>query len=366
MSEQASLSGLTQDGCEARRSRLITALTAEGFDAALLVHPGHISAFSGHWTRGLFRSLLLVVADGNAILATPVKPVEPAFVTHTIVFPGAKLGTMLDDPLAAGIESLAPWLSGAKRIGSDGVLIALSPNQIVPKDITPLMRQLRRSKLPDEIALIERGVHGCEAAYAAARAAVGPGRTEWDMYVDLYAAAARAVGEPIGEFGNDFQAGTPGGPPRHRAMQVGELLPLDLSVVVRGYWSDLCRTFCVGGRPTAAQSDSHRRVADALGYVESTVRPGTNCRQLYLDVANQLKNPRGWVFPHHLGHGIGLSAHEAPRLNPHWDDVFQEGDVFTAEPGLYAEELRGGVRLEKDYLVTAEGVRPLSGFPLDL
>ena len=91
-SEQASLSGLTQDGCEARRSRLITALTAEGFDAALLVHPGHISAFSGHWTRGLFCSLLLVVADGNAILATPVKPVEPAFVTHTIVFPGRKTG----------------------------------------------------------------------------------------------------------------------------------------------------------------------------------------------------------------------------------------------------------------------------------
>jgi Xaa-Pro aminopeptidase len=147
-------------------------------------------------------------------------------------------------------------------------------------------------------------------------------------------------------------------------MAEGELVPLDLSVIVRGYSSDLCRTFCVGGKPTAAQTEARQRVAAALSFVEETVKPGVSCRRIYLDVAEMLRKS-DWAFPHHLGHGIGLSAHEGPRLNPNWDDSFQEGDVFAAEPGLYGEGLRGGVRLENDYVVNADGVRSLSSFPLD-
>ena len=69
------------------------------------------------------------------------------------------------------------------------------------------------------------------------------------------------------------------------------------------------------------------------------------------------------ISPHD---GIGLFPHEGPHLNPQWDDTFEVGDVFTAEPGLYAPDLRGGIRLENDYLVTATGVELLSDFPLEL
>ena len=71
-------------------------------------------------------------------------------------------------------------------------------------------------------------------------------------------------------------------------------------------------------------------------------------------------------FTHHLGHGIGLFPHEAPHLNSSWDDVFEKGDVFTVEPGLYAPQLRGGIRLENNYVVTAAGVELLTPFPLEL
>ena len=33
------------------------------------------------------------------------------------------------------------------------------------------------------------------------------------------------------------------------------------------------------------------------------------------------------------------------------------GDLFTVEPGLYGKDLRGGVRIEDDLVVTPEGVR---------
>jgi Xaa-Pro aminopeptidase len=340
-------------------------LREHGHDGAILTHPGQIFSLSGHWTRGVYRSILFIGSDANTILATPLPPRAPVFVTDAVVFPGAKLGTLVDDQLAAGIEPLLPRISELKRIGSDVSIGPIAGGKICPQDISSLLREVRRSKFPDEIELIRCGIAGCEAGYALARERIHPGWCEWEMYLELYSVAATAVGEPIGEFGNDFQAGTPGGPPRKRAMCQGELVPLDLSVIVRGYSSDLCRTFCVGEKPSSAQLEAHRRVVDALRFVEEMVKPGVSCRQLYLDVAEMLRKS-GWAFPHHLGHGIGLSAHEAPRLNPSWDDIFQEGDVFTAEPGLYGEELQGGVRLENDYVVTANGVRSLCNFPLDL
>jgi Xaa-Pro dipeptidase len=69
---------------------------------------------------------------------------------------------------------------------------------------------------------------------------------------------------------------------------------------------------------------------------------------------------------HHLGHGVGLSPHEYPHLNPKWDDTLLEGEVFTAEPGVYGPELRGGIRIENQYLVTKTGVKNLLNFPVEL
>jgi Xaa-Pro aminopeptidase len=43
-----------------------------------------------------------------------------------------------------------------------------------------------------------------------------------------------------------------------------------------------------------------------------------------------------------------------------------EGEVFTVEPGLYGPELRGGLRIENQYLVTAKGVENLTPFPTGL
>lgn len=64
-----------------------------------------------------------------------------------------------------------------------------------------------------------------------------------------------------------------------------------------------------------------------------------------------LKNnaPDGFLFNHGLGHGIGVSVHEAPpRLNALSSEAFVEFEdnmCFTIEPGLYRENYFG-VRLE--------------------
>jgi len=72
------------------------------------------------------------------------------------------------------------------------------------------------------------------------------------------------------------------------------------------------------------------------------------------------------TFWHHAGHGIGHHGHEAPRLIPGSDDVFEEGDVFTIEPGIYHDALQGGIRIEDNYRVHPAGVENLFDYPLGL
>ena len=218
------------------------------------------------------------------------------------------------------------------------------PSHSGMRDLSSVMLSLRRAKDLDEVNLIRHAVRACEAAYARAAEILRPGLREIDVYAEVQAAAVKELGEPIGELGNDFQSGTPGGPPRTRTIEEGELMPLDVAVTVRGYRCDLCRTFAIGGQPTAQQLEAARLVGEAIDFVEREAHVGTSCRRLFVDVARMLDGINGWRFFHHLGHGTGLSPHEAPRLNPHWDDQLEAGDLFTVEPGLYHADLRGGVR----------------------
>ena len=77
----------------------------------------------------------------------------------------------------------------------------------------------------------------------------------------------------------------------------------------------------------------------------------------------------GDEFPAPFNHGVGA---ESRPLDPQAAaDGFRlpegfKAQVFAAEPGLYAPELKAGMRIENDYLVTETGVELLSNFPLEL
>ncbi len=202
--------------------------------------------------------------------------------------------------------------------------------------------------------------------YAAAKEAIEPGADEVDVFAYIRAEATKAAGEDLEFMGNDFRANDIGGLPRHRQMQSGELYILDVGPVLHGYYADNCRTFAVDGAPSEAQSRAWETIDALFAELVSTVRPGLPAVDLFGVADGYLGQGEFDGLVHHLGHGIGLAPHETPELNPHYDAVFEVGDVFTMEPGLYNDELKAGIRLEENYLLSDDGLVQLTSFPRGL
>jgi Xaa-Pro aminopeptidase len=365
MDELSAPVGLTVEGCRARQQVLRQHLERRRLDAALVWDRRHVHYFTGYWCRDIYATVALIERDGPTTLVVPSAPEEETAGDSVIVYESNRLCTLVDDHLGAALGAVEGRVASLRRVGCDGPVRPLG-QAADWADIQDVLYGMRRRKADDEVALLRRVIAATEAAYRHAYEALREGVTEVELFAGMQAAAAAVAGETLGEFGNDFQIGDTGSAPRRRAARSGEVAILDLSVVLRGYHSDMCRSFVVGRRPTDAQRAAHERVLQVLDVVERTARPGASCRQLYQEARALLDGYRGWSFPHHLGHGIGLSAHEAPRLNPHWDDAFQVGDVFTAEPGLYGPDLQAGLRVEEVYHLSESGLVKLTGFPVGL
>ncbi len=368
MSNELSSTRLSLEACRQRQARLRDILQDEQLDAALITDVRHIHYLCGYWRCGrvLTPGALLVRADGEIILINPSAVDEPLAVDRVYPYEASRMGTLIDDSRAEMFAVLRPHLADLHTLGFDEAPCSWPQEAPQLRPLSQALRGLRRAKDPDEVAMLQVGISGCDGAYTRAKELLEADVTEVELYAGMLAAATEAIGEPLTEFGNDFQCGALGSIPRNKRVVPGETAILDVGVVYRGYSSDLCRTFVIGRQPGEAQTAAYERVMEAIRHVEESVRPGVSCRTVFQEVHAMLNGYRGWAFPHHLGHGIGLSAHEAPRLNPDWDDTFEVGDVFTAEPGLYGEDLRAGIRVEHDYLVTEAGVQRLSLFPTGL
>ncbi len=358
--------GLTLEGCRDRQDELRRHLERLKLDAALILDRRHVYYFTGYRQRSVFSMAALIETNGRTTLAAPL-PVEQSVAADDVeVFASNRCCTLVDDQLEAACDVLQTRLSRHARLGCDSAVpIGLCPTARWVAIQESLMT-MRRRKRSDEVALLRRAIAATEAAYQHARDNVSTKLTEVELAAGMFAAATAAAGEIVGEFGNDFQIGSVGSAPRARRPELGETAILDLSVVVRDYRSDMCRTFVVGGKPSDVQLTARERILEVIRLVEQTARPGVSCRQLFQTAHEMLDGFRGWSFSHHLGHGIGLSPHETPRLNPDWDDVLQVGDVVTAEPGLYGPDLQAGLRIEEIYLVNELGVERLSNFSTDL
>lgn len=353
---------LDLDLCRERQQRLRAILEHVGADRAVLTKTEQVQYFTGFRPHHLMAAVVYIDANDCHLVAPNEEPERHA-ASKVSTFEAQWRCTLRQDQERAALEVIQGVLTDCVAV--DGPLPAFIEGSGAI-DIEKQILGLRRRKDADEIAMIRHAIGGTEAMYAHAREIIEPGINELHMFNELQAAAVTAIGEPLTGTGNDYQANSPGGPPRNRNAEDGELYVLDLGPAYRGYFADNCRTFAVNGRPTDEQLKAREIIVSVLDNVKSTVKPGVSCSELFAGCKAMLDAYEADSFFHHLGHGIGLYPHEAPHLNPAWDDEFREGDVFTAEPGLYTPALKAGIRIEENYLVTADGVEQLTSFPTEL
>lgn len=147
----------------------------------------------------------------------------------------------------------------------------------------------------------------------------------------------------------------------------GEFVLLEMGLCVNGYWADISRT-TITGEITEMQQHIFETVSAAQQVAIKMLQPGIamdmvdGASRKYIEAAGF-----GEYFNHALGHQVGFRYHDpGSNLSPHCNDILQEGMVLTVEPGIYGVKLNGGVRIEDNFLITANGCQLLSDYPRSL
>ncbi len=362
---------LNAELCRKRRERLWSLLDPlPESDYLLLSDPIHLTYLANFWVDPIalgagFPAFLLVRRDGHAKLIhenRAPKSVEQAHVDERRVIPW--------------YDGQSPG-NGARQIGCleavnparDGLRIHDRPGDPLARQVVSTIAQMRRRKDPDELEVLHHSMRAIEAGQRWGLENVRPGMTELEVYAGVHAACCNAVGMPAIVYGDFAVSPGPerrGGGPTNRVLQSGDMFILDFSVVVHGYRGDFTNTLVVGGKPNPDQQRLYDLCMQAMAAGEKELRDGAACLTVYQAVRDVFANAGvGDAFPHHAGHGLGLTHPEAPFIVRHSNETLQTGDVVTLEPGLYIADV-GGIRIEHNYLITPTGYDRMSQHSISL
>jgi Xaa-Pro aminopeptidase len=231
-----------------------------------------------------------------------------------------------------------------------------------------LVETLRERKDEHEVALIETANGIATRALERTLPQVRAGMSELEI-AGVLEKALRDEGSEGFPFPSIVASGPRSALPHARSTErrvaAGEFLLLDFGAELGGYCADVTRTFVVG-HAASDQREIYDIVRTANESASRQVRAGMSGRDADA-IARDYIEQRGFgeLFGHSLGHGLGLEVHEAPRLARTADGALTEGAVITIEPGIYRAGW-GGVRIEDDVFLAADGPRILTGFTHEL
>jgi Xaa-Pro aminopeptidase len=361
---------LSAEGCRQRRQRLWANLpTRPEGDVLILGDPIHLMYLANFhvdpFSLGAgFGGLLLLRPDGHARLIHDDRlpaDVEQAHVDERVVVPWY-------DGQGDGKGPRQLVLREAVA-GGKSFRVHDQPNDPLGPAVIETLARLRRRKDADELAQLALCMRAGEAGHAWSLREVRPGMTELDVYCGIAAACTAAAGRAAIVYGDFAVSPGPerrGGPPTRQVVKAGDMLILDFSVVLGGYRGDFTNTLVVGGAPRPDQRRLYDQCCAAMAAGEAELRAGASCQRVYDAVRGVFDAAGvGEYFPHHAGHGLGLTHPEAPYFVRGARETLLENDVVTLEPGLYVPGV-GGIRIEHNYRVTATGFERMSHHAITL
>jgi Xaa-Pro aminopeptidase len=378
---------------ELARSR--AELAVAGCDVALLAsvtNVTYVSGFEVPLPTGVAASVafaapfaVLSVTDPATWLATSVfhttQAKRESRLDHLLTFAGFDSFTETDargtylEAVRSALRQAGLTQTG--RLGVEGRALPYGAAAVIAREfpnvqiveIDEALDRARRIKTPREIARLRRAAHiGDIGHQTLAELAPTAGRNEFDMYAEIIKRMQQAVGHEItvsGELVTGPRTTTVNYPdgPRDRLTLPGEPALMDISQRVDGYWSDCTNTHIIGSvAPSALQKKLARASQAAFEAARENLRPGQRASEVWA-AAHAAYEKCGVPMPHYMGHQIGATVNELPRLVPYDHSPIEANMVFAVEPGAY-EGPGGtfGARSEKMILVTEGGPEVLSQF----
>jgi Xaa-Pro aminopeptidase len=346
-----------------RLTRLRAAMAARGIDATLLSAGSDLPYFTGYEAMPLERLTMCVVpGDGGATLVVP-RLEAPRVIERPAAF-DVIAWDETDDP----IDIVAGLVGGASRVAIGDTTWAvfllelqrtLTAAMFLPA--TPVTRDLRMRKGPDEIRLLRQAAEAADRVLARLDGVRFAGRRERDVAADI-AGMTEQEGHDHATF-TILASGPNASSPHHetgdRVIEPGDSIVLDFGGRYRGYHSDTTRTLHVG-EPSIAFAGAFTVLVQAQTAARAAVRPGVEAQEIDR-VARQIIEDAGYGdrFTHRTGHGIGLDVHEHPYLVEGNELALETGMAFSIEPGIY-EPGEFGMRIEDIVVVGETGVDELN------
>ena len=193
------------------------------------------------------------------------------------------------------------------------------------------------------------------------------GMTELDLALLVYKFVIEEGGEGL-SFNTIAAFGESGCEPHHvpkkdKKLEKGMLVTLDIGAIYGGQCSDFTRTFGFG-YVNDEQKKIYEIVKRSQAEAASALKAGFGCKAID-KIARDIIAEEGYgeYYIHGTGHGVGCEIHEAPTLNTRSEEILEDREVVTVEPGIYLPG-KMGVRIEDMYIIGQDG--PLSKIEREL
>ncbi|MHB9288664.1 M24 family metallopeptidase [Halobacteriales archaeon Cl-PHB] len=377
-------------------------LAAEDYDAGLWFDATSIEYLTGFAHIPTERPVALAVTADRIAITVPRLEVERVEDTprirdvhHYDDYPGGDpMGVVAQMLAAMDATAIAADAEAAPGVmGYEGPSLVEAAVRNLAVDVQDWVPRMRWEKSPAEVALVRESArwatlghrHLAEFADAGAhpvtvsqRASLAASRAMLDTLGEDYVPRTRGDGPVHAGFISGEQTRLPHGHTANRTLEPGDVLVTGATATVDGYHAELERTMFVG-EPSDDQRHYFAVMCEAQRLAIEACGPGVPIAHVD-DVVQDYLAEQGVadLAQHHVGHNIGMAAHEPPYVDSGWGDhcesdatsydaddaVMQPGHVWTIEPGLYTDA--AGYRHSDTVAVTDDGVDRLTYFPRDL
>ncbi len=252
-------------------------------------------------------------------------------------------------------------------------------NNLNVSSLDDIMNKMRGLKKPEEISLLKKAIAISCMGQVEVMKAMKPGLSEREIQGIHEFVFKKYQAEDLGY--SSIVGGGHNGCILHYqenykpAIDPKELVLMDLGAEYRGYTADITRTIPASGKFSPEQKQIYDIVLNAQEEAMKICKPGvrfTDLKKATDRVVNKGLKDLGIIksetekhlyYPHGCCHHIGLAVHDRGTY-----DQLEPNMVFTIEPGIYIPENAKcdpkwwgiAVRIEDDYLVTANGCEHLS------